>query len=102
MAAPKYQQEITNSPYGRNNPMNPNDKARAATLLLAALDDDQTRMTAVLDDAHDEPGGLPGLLAALVVATMELLVGTIGEDGARKTLNMTLLDAQLDGGPTDA
>ncbi|NMD58971.1 UNVERIFIED_ORG: hypothetical protein FNL38_1011030 [Nocardia globerula] len=73
------------------------DQARAATLLLACLDNDEDATIRILDGANRAPGGLQGLLAALAAAVIELLVGTVGEDGARKTLNMTLLDASLNG-----
>lgn len=80
--------------------MNPDDKRRAATLLLAVLDDDLEGTTRVLDEAHRAAGGLQGLIAALAAGTLELLLGTAGEDAARKTLELTLLDASLNGEPT--
>lgn len=79
--------------------MKPADKARAATLLLACLDNDPAATTRVLDDAHRAAGGLQGLIAALAAGTLELLIVNVGEDGARKTLTMTLLDASLNGDP---
>ncbi|MBM4653533.1 hypothetical protein GS462_24415 [Rhodococcus hoagii] len=75
--------------------IDPAHTARAASLLLACLDGTPDDATRVLDDAHAAPGGLPCLLAAMTSAVAELLVGTLGEDGARKTLNMVLLDASM-------
>lgn len=77
--------------------MDPTDKGRAARLLLAAFDDDETAVNAVLDEANSAPGGLQGLIAALAAGVIELLIGVAGEDGARKTLAMTALDASLGG-----
>ena len=74
------------------------DRRRAAELLLACLDDDAGRVNAILDGAHVEDGGLQGLLAQLAAGTLELLIDVAGEDGARKTLAMALLDAQLEDG----
>ncbi|AQA24201.1 hypothetical protein BTZ20_5636 [Rhodococcus sp. MTM3W5.2] len=64
-------------------------------MLLACLDGTPAEVTKILDEAHASPAGLPGLLAAMASATVELLVGTVGEDGARKTLSMVLLDASV-------
>lgn len=75
--------------------IDPSHTTRAASLLLACLDGTPDDVTSILDDAHTAPGGLPGLLAAMTSAVAELLVGTLGEDGARKTLNMVLLDASM-------
>ena len=73
------------------------DRRRAAELLLACLDDDADAINRILDGAHVEDGGLQGLLAALASGCLELLLGAAGgEDGARKTLSMVLLDAQVD------
>lgn len=71
------------------------DKHRAAHLLLACLDDDANTVDTILNTANREPGGLQGLLAALASGCIELLLGTAGEDGARKTLNMVLLDTSF-------
>lgn len=77
------------------------DKSRAARLLLGALDDDEQAVDAVLNEAYSAAGGLQGLLAALAAGVIELLIGTVGEANARKSLSMTLLDASLDQGGTD-
>jgi hypothetical protein len=78
-----------------NNSTTPTtDKRRAATILLACLDDDADAVNQVLDEAHADPGGLHGLLAQLAAGCIELM-GIAGEDGARKTLSMTLLDVSM-------
>lgn len=77
------------------------DQIRAASLLLACLDENKAETVRILDDANRAPGGLQGLLAALAASTIELLIGTVGEDGARKTLNMTLLDVSMHEGTDD-
>ncbi|MFV1358641.1 hypothetical protein [Mycolicibacterium fortuitum] len=71
------------------------DKRRAAHLLLACLDDDGDTVDTILNAANREPGGLQGLLAALASGCIELMMSTAGEDGARKTLNMILLDTSF-------
>ena len=74
------------------------DRRRAAELLLACLDENGSdRVTAVLDEAHAAPGGLSGLIAALAGGTLELLISSVGEDNTRRTLQLSLLDAQVDG-----
>lgn len=76
--------------------MTTTNRTRAARLLLAGLDDDPAAAAAVLDEAHADPEhGLPGLLASLTEGMLELLVGTLGEDSARATLNLTLLNLSL-------
>lgn len=72
------------------------DTRRAAELLMACLDDDPDTVTALLDAAHTSPRGLAGLLSALASGLLEVLIGTVGEDGTRKTLNMVLLDTSLE------
>ena len=62
------------------------DRRRAAQILLACL-----------DECDAAPGGLAGLVAALASGALELLIAAAGPDGARNTLNMSLLDAQVDG-----
>jgi hypothetical protein len=74
-----------------------NDKRRAAELLLACLDDSPEKANAILDEAHRDDGRLPGLIAALASGFIELLVGTLGEDGARRNLSLVLLDVQAGG-----
>jgi hypothetical protein len=72
--------------------------AQAARPLLAVLDDTPDTVNAILDEAHRAPGGLPGLLWAMTSAVLEILIGTAGEDGARKTLDMVLLDVSMTDG----
>ena len=73
------------------------DRRRAAQILLACLDGDGAASHAVMDECDAAPGGLAGLVAALASGALELLIAAAGPDGARKTLNMSLLDAQVDG-----
>jgi hypothetical protein len=77
--------------------MNTTDKARAAALVLACLDDSHDGASGVLDEAH-AAGELPGLIAALTAGLAELLINTAGEENVRKTLSLVLLDAQLGAG----
>jgi hypothetical protein len=78
------------------------DKRRVAELLLACFDDDAEKANAVLDAAHREEGGLQRMLAAMSAAVVDLLMQACGgEDGARKTLSLILLDVQVDGGTDD-
>jgi hypothetical protein len=52
------------------------DRRRAATILLAGMDDNGSDMiTAVLDEAYAAPGGLQRLIAPLALATLEVLIG---------------------------
>jgi hypothetical protein len=64
--------------------------AQAARPLLAVLDDKPDTVNAILDEAHRAPGGPPSLLSAMTSAVLEILIGTAGEDGARKTLNLQI------------
>ena len=73
------------------------DRRRAARLLLACMDGDGGMTHAVLDEADATPTGLAGLVGALASAALELLIAAAGPDGARKTLEMSLLDAEADG-----
>jgi hypothetical protein len=70
---------------------------RAATLLLACMDDDGADTVAmVLAEAYAAPGGLPGLIAALAQCALAVLVGAIGEENTRATLNLQILNAEAD------
>lgn len=51
----------------------------------------------MLDEAHSQAGGLMGMLAALASGTLELLVGAVGVDAPRATLNLAIHDAEMDG-----
>jgi hypothetical protein len=70
----------------------PDNRRRAAELLLACLDDQPAKITAILDQAHADPSGLQGLLSEMTSAVLEILIATAGEDGARQTLSLVLLD----------
>lgn len=65
--------------------------------MLAMLDENgSAEVTAVLDEADRAPGGLAGLISALTFGTLELLISSVGEENARKTLELALLDAEVD------
>jgi hypothetical protein len=73
------------------------NRRRAARLLLACLDENgSAEVTAVLDEADRAPGGLAGLISALTFGALELLVTSVGENNARRTLELALLDAEVD------
>ena len=70
---------------------------RAATMLLAGMDDDGAdTFNAALAEAYAAPGGLPGLLAALAETAATVLVVAIGVADARSTLNLQILNAEVD------
>jgi hypothetical protein len=68
---------------------------RAARLLLACLDHNPDTVTAILDEANADPSGLPGLLSAMTSAVLEIMLGTVGEENTRATLNLTILDTSM-------
>ena len=74
------------------------NRRRASRLMLACLDDDgSAEVSAVLAECDADPNGIPGLISTLVQGNLELLVGIGGVDGARKTLELALLDAEVEG-----
>jgi hypothetical protein len=72
----------------------PDDRRRAAALLMATLDDGD--VSAVLQEAYESPGGLMGMVAALVTGCLELLASIATEEQTRAFLNTVILDASLD------
>ena len=73
------------------------DRRRAADNTAGLHGRRRRHAHAVLDEADATPTGLAGLVGALASGALELLIAAAGPDGARKTLEMSLLDAEADG-----
>lgn len=66
----------------------------AALLVLATVEDDAEAQMETMDDANGTVG-LPALVAALTEGLAELLIGTLGTDGAVANLNLAITDAEM-------
>ena len=77
-----------------NDTIRPIDQARACRLVLGLLDDDPTRLNAALVEANTE-GTVHLLIAALTNNLLSTMLQVVSEDGVRKTLERTILDAQV-------
>lgn len=71
------------------------DQRRLAQILLAAFDGDREATDRAGDEIEASPGGWHNAFSALAAVYINLLIAVAGEDGARRTLQMTALDASL-------